>query len=287
MRPEELFLANLPMIERVIGFVARRNRMEPLEAEEFASTARLKLIENDYGVLRLFEGKSQLSTYLTVVLQRVALDLRVQQWGKWRPSAEAKRLGDDAMLLEQLLHRDGLTFEEARLRLRTLRPELDAAQIELLWSKLPERSARPRFVESGEELLPLVASDRSSDELTSRRERETAAHRASEIMSRVIATLEPDDRLILKLRFGDSLKVSTIAPMIGEEQKHLYKRIDRILARLRGELLSAGLTPSEVGGILEGEADSLRLNLFASEEMRPPRPSDLSAGLESSGSPAK
>ena len=52
MSPEQIFLAELPRIERVIGATCRRHRLRAEEAEEFASTVRLKLIADDYAVLR-------------------------------------------------------------------------------------------------------------------------------------------------------------------------------------------------------------------------------------------
>ncbi len=53
------------------------------------------------------------------VVQRLFLDHRNRQWGKWRPSAEAKRRGPLAILLERLVVRDGWTFEQAVETLRT------------------------------------------------------------------------------------------------------------------------------------------------------------------------
>ena len=41
-------------------------------------------------------------------------DWRNARWGKWRPSAEARRQGALATHLERLMRRDGLTFEEAK-----------------------------------------------------------------------------------------------------------------------------------------------------------------------------
>ena len=69
-------------------------------------------------MLRRFEGRSSLTTYITVVVQRLFLDRRNRLWGKWRPSAEARRLGPTAVLLERLVSRDGWSAEQA---LETLR----------------------------------------------------------------------------------------------------------------------------------------------------------------------
>ena len=51
----------------------------------------------------LFEGRSQLRTYLITVVQRHFLDDRNARWGKWRPSSIARRIGPIAVLLDLLV----------------------------------------------------------------------------------------------------------------------------------------------------------------------------------------
>src|SRR4051812_9136398 len=111
--PDQLFLKSLPLIEKLIAFASRRSRFSREDAEDFSSWVKLKLIEDDYGVLRKFKGGCNLGTYLSVVIQRLAQDYRNHLWSKWRPSAEAIRLGPLAVRLEQLLVRDDYSFEEA------------------------------------------------------------------------------------------------------------------------------------------------------------------------------
>ena len=110
---EALFLSQLGVIERVISFVSARRHLPGAEADDFESHVKLQLIEDDYAVLRKFQGRSSLRTYLTVVIQRLFLDYRISAWGKWRPSAEAKRAGPIGIMLEQLMARDGYGFEQA------------------------------------------------------------------------------------------------------------------------------------------------------------------------------
>src|SRR2546423_12833075 len=109
---------NLALIDRVIRFIAHGQRLDESEAEEFGAIVKLKLCENDYGIVRKFEGRSNFGTYLTIVVARMLLDYRIHCWGKWHPSAEARRLGDLAVDLEQLLHRDGRTLDDALPLLR-------------------------------------------------------------------------------------------------------------------------------------------------------------------------
>ena len=89
----KLFEAHYSLVEELIRFLSRRNRLGTDEREDFTSYAMLKLVENDYARLRKYRGDSSFRTYLTVVSQRLFLDYRTQKWGKWRPSTTAKRLG--------------------------------------------------------------------------------------------------------------------------------------------------------------------------------------------------
>ena len=50
--PERVFLEHLPLIERSVTFVVRRYHASPAETDDFASHVRLKLVEDDYALLR-------------------------------------------------------------------------------------------------------------------------------------------------------------------------------------------------------------------------------------------
>ena len=58
--------------------------------------------------------------------------------------------------------------------------------------------------------------------------------------------LDVSDRLILRLRYEDSLKVNEIARLLGEQsQFKVYRRLDQILATLRRELELVGIRDSD------------------------------------------
>ena len=111
--PEHLFLANLPVIKAIIALLVRRYRLSRDEQDDFASVAHLKLIDNDYQLLRRHSSRSSISTYLTIVISRIFQDYQVGRWGKWRPTAESQKLGQVAVELERLITLDGLSENEA------------------------------------------------------------------------------------------------------------------------------------------------------------------------------
>src|SRR5919108_999833 len=104
---------NLPLVNAIIRTIARRRRLVALDEEEFRSAAYLKLVADDYAVLRAFAGRCTLRTYLTVVLQRVFLDCRTREWGKWRPSAESRRAGKAGVRLQKLVIPGEMPLEQA------------------------------------------------------------------------------------------------------------------------------------------------------------------------------
>src|SRR3954453_151419 len=141
---EEVFLTNLCLIDKAIGYVCHRNRIGRDEEEEFGSYVKYKLIESNYAIIRKFEGRSTFSTYMTTVVQRMFFQYRVQMWGKWRPSAQARRLGDKGITLERLLTRDAHTYSEAVAVLTTGRtPLFPIDEIESIYIRLPMRQPRP------------------------------------------------------------------------------------------------------------------------------------------------
>ena len=255
MDARALLESNLELIERVIRFTARRQRLDESDAEDFASTVKLKFIENDYAVIRKFEGRSHFSTFVTIVVQRMLLDYRIHHWGKWHASAEAKRLGDLAVDLEQLLHRDGRGIDEALPILRARHPEATREMLEQIAARLPERRARRHMVDLSE--AEGLAMDDSTEESVLAAERQSTSQRLSCAMREAIAQLPENDRLLLQLRFESRLTVAQISRSLQIEQKLLYRRMEKLMRDLRAELERAGIDPREVADLIGREGADL------------------------------
>jgi hypothetical protein len=109
---EQRFLAELTTIERAISFTCRRAGFLHADAEDFSSYVMVRLIENEYAIVRKYEHRCNFAGYIGVVVQRMLLDYRIHFWGKFHTSAEAKRLGAAAVALESLLFRDELSIDK-------------------------------------------------------------------------------------------------------------------------------------------------------------------------------
>ena len=241
--PRTFLETHLDVVERAVTWASRRNGFSPEDAEELRSIVFLRLIEDDYRVLRSFRGKSHVSTYLTTVAYRLALDYRIAKWGKWRPSRAARRLGDQAVELEALITRDGYSTDEAIATLVGRSPALSPAALEALAASLPVRSGC-RF-ESLEDVPELAAPD-CADELLQRSEQAQRKASVYEVYGRLRRTLPEEDQTILRLRFERRLTIRKVAIRLGLDPKVLYRRLPRLLRHLRGLFEAEGVNREAV-----------------------------------------
>ena len=245
---ERLAVDNLPLVDSVVRTIARRHRLSADEADELASSVRLKLVENDYEVLRKFEGRSQLRTYLVTVVQRHFLDERNARWGKWRPSAQARRLGPAAVLLDQLLTRDRLPFDDAAQSVAARYGDrVSRAQLHEIAVQLPARSSR---IFLGEHELEHMAAPADTDAIESSERRETG-ERVERALAAALEQLNDEDRAILQLRFCGNVKLARIAEMLGAPAKPFYRRVEDLMQVLRTALRAHGVSDADVSAIIE------------------------------------
>jgi RNA polymerase sigma factor (sigma-70 family) len=240
MDAERLLLDHLPLIDRIVAATCRRHRLSAEETEDFGSSLKLKLIANDYEVLRAFEGRCSLAGYLTAVIQRAFVDHRNHLWGRWRPSAEARRLGPLAVRLDTLLHRDGLTLDEACARAA---PE-ERAELARLAARLPVRVRRRVDGEGDLETTPSPEGSPESQLLD--KEREEARELLEQALAEAVGQLPDEERLLLQLRLYEGLSLVNIARSLGREVKPLYRRWETMLRHLRVALLRSGCDEQHV-----------------------------------------
>jgi RNA polymerase sigma factor (sigma-70 family) len=271
---DELYLTHRPIIDGVIGTICHRQRLSSVDAEDFSGIVRLHLIGDDYAVLRRFQGRSSLKTYLVVVITHLYQDWRNKRWGKWRPSAQAKRLGPVAVHLERLIARDRLEFDEALEVLQTNFQVTESRQtLEAMAALFPSRAGR-RFV-SDEGLADLEAASTGTDAPLLDREAQDAARRAIVALGAALRKRAPQDRLLLKMRFQDDFAVADIARALHLDQKPLYRHLERLLDDLRAELERAGITAAAAAeAFAHGGFDRIAADRGAREMLGDVRPPD-------------
>lgn len=257
---EQQFLEQLPVIERATAFICRRYNLSPADSEDFASVVKLKLIENDYAILRKFEGRSTFSTFISITIRRMLFDLWIHERGRWNPSAEAKRLGEAGVALETMLVRDERPLAEV-IPILASSFGLSTTQVEAMASRLPSRRPRSRLVDLAcvDEETGIAAEVVEDDAMA--KERTALAHRAAGVIRGALEALPADDRAILRLRFFAGLTVAEIARSLHLDQKLLYRRIGQHFTAIREALGKAGIGDAALDGVLDRIPDEFALSV--------------------------
>lgn len=226
----------LALVERVARGVARSRRLSRQDADDLVQTVHVRMAERQYDVLRQFEGRSSLRTYLTVVIARMLKDWQNHEYGKWRPSALAVRQGTVAVALDRALSRDGSSIEEAvqGVSLRTGTPEADVRRIA---ECLPRRTRR--------KMVPIDAVPERAvefaDPLAERHHRERSAAAKSALRA-AIESLPADEARLFVSRFLGGRTVGVLARQANVEVKGLYRRFEQIRKTLRVRMLAGGIS---------------------------------------------
>jgi hypothetical protein len=247
---ELLLVENFDWARAVMTRQCKRYRMAPDDSDDFESWAFLRLVENDYRILRQFRGDSALRTYLTVVICTLHREFIVQHWGRYRPSSIARRAGDVGLELDRLIRRDRYSAAEATQCILARHQEAPSAEeLMRLALSLPSRyvSGRERKVELRDD----TAAASSADEriaFVEACQQKTDIRRA---LARVAYDFSTFDIAMLRMRFQDETSVADIARELGVAQKPLYRVLERLLRTMRARLEDCGITRHMVVELLE------------------------------------
>ena len=245
---QRLLLDHLDLINQIVRTVGRRRHLSATEREDFASFVHLRLVDDDYAILRKFQNRSSLWTYLAAVIERLSLDFCAEKWGRWRPSAMAERLGPVAVVLERLVQRDAHGIEEALEILRTNHDVgLTYAELRNIWEQLP---LRLRNTEVGEEAAHELSSNDSSETAIEDADRRKNIERLQQSLETAFAQIAAQDRVLIALRFDQDLSMVEIAQLTGSSVPTLHRRLDKSVKQLRLALSHAGFDPREIAGLI-------------------------------------
>lgn len=252
--PSDLLVRELPLIERITRAVCRRNGMDPDAMEEFTAEVRLRMVKDDYAILRAYQGRSQFKTYIAAVVRRLLIDHRRHDWGKWHDSAAALRIGDIGVDVERSLHREGRSVEETQRQLGAKYPGLSIEKIEQIAARLPPRIRRRRV--NVDEALTIEASGGGEQAVQSE-----MASRISSVVCTFIDGLPDEDQLIFRLRFDCDMTVAQIARSLHRDQQVLYRRLYKHFRELREALTAAGVDARSVEELIGTDSTLLDFRL--------------------------
>lgn len=242
---ERLLQDNLEVIDRIIRPIGRRHRLTKEECQDFRSLVFVKLIDNDYQVLRAWCGKSTFAGYLKVVIVNAYRDHRNHELGKWRPPAEVRRLGPLAEKLYRMIDRDGMTVDAACATF----PLEDRAEVRRLAELLPSQIKR---IKVGDEPLKERPSNAPSpEESLIERERERELEKLKRALAEAVDALDKEDRVVVQLRMEEGVKLVNVARVAGVDARQLYTRWNSIVVHLRQVLETKGYDKEQVSSLLQ------------------------------------
>lgn len=227
------------------------------EALELSNLVLDKLEADEYKILKQFQGKSKLTTYLTAIISRQAVDMLRQKHGRNRQKERAGALGPLGEKVYKIVFQQGLSLVEVQkdfLRKRLPVPTDEAIQevIDKIEGpvKIPAdtQDIKTGFLKSrdnpGEK--DVVVSDHASNPEQTMLD-QTRNQTIDLTLMELLDKLSGEDRMILRMRFGlgeheKPGQIQEIAAALHISPKTVYKRITTILGTCRKHLELKGVT---------------------------------------------
>jgi RNA polymerase sigma factor for flagellar operon FliA len=230
---------DLELLDRVARAVARARRLSPADVDDFAQTVHVRMAERGYHVLRQYEGRASLRTYLTVVLARQLKDWQNHEYGKWRPCAAARRAGPIATALDREVNRDGYPAGEA-VRFVASQAGCPEADVQSVADALPRRAKRKLVgLDAAAGLQGVPFRDPLDDE-----QRGRALARARAALADALGGLPPAEARLFVERYVGRQTVAALAKTANVDAKALYRRFERIRQTLRVRVVAHGVCAS-------------------------------------------
>jgi RNA polymerase sigma factor for flagellar operon FliA len=242
--PSTLFEAHRQWIQKVAEITCRRNGVWGDDAEDFVAMAMMKVVDNDFAVLRQYERRAGLKTYLATVVTRRFYGWARERWGRWRHSARAEQLGQAAKDLEGLVYRDGYGVREAVQALQVRGCTLSERELLRLFDELPVRT--PHHGKWAPEPVDGLEDGTPADARVIAFEDKQRCDAVMELLLGALSGLDPEDRVLVLGRFGEGRKVADIARALQREQMPLYRRSERLRNEIRVLLEASGVSRDDV-----------------------------------------
>jgi len=245
--PFRLWREHEAEIEAAVRAVSAHFRFDEDVRDDFSGVVREKFFDTTRSPLLRIRDKASWESYLRVVVTNMARDYADKIWGKWRPSATAKRFGEWGVRLETLVSRDRLSLDEAVARVLS---EADGAltrrEAHRIYAALPA-GLRSRPKPATQELARQESEDTADGPLWAgelAREKAVALERVMDLL----AGMDPNDALMVRLRYEDGFTLARIGEEVGLSLQRVHERIGRALGELRDTLEQEGFERDELLG---------------------------------------
>ena len=257
---KESILSNWELINRL---AARRFGGGPL-AEEAALAVMNQLLENDGERLHGYQGRASITAFLAAVSWRLLEDFSRRRFGRKRSPLWIRHLGGIWLQLYRLLCLERLDIAEAVAGIRQGKSDESAAELEeAAWT------VRQQVLDCGahqgleveldeSQPVPDVSGEHPGEQARKfeNRERqelfqmvfrlltdasEETVDRNMGALCMLQVQLSPEEKLLLKLCYHDTISVTRAGEMLGLNRHQAHGRMRRLLTRLRGDFQRSGL----------------------------------------------
>jgi RNA polymerase sigma factor for flagellar operon FliA len=252
---EQVLVDLLPTVQAAVRSFGRRRNLSAEDQDDLQGDIYEKLVTDDYHALRNFEGRSSMKTYLTTLVTRLAVDRQRQQEGRWRPSAAAKRLGEHAVAIDELITRRNYPIHEVWHIMKN-RPgfTLTESETEALCEQLPRRAERFKQVnfkrdEMDEQGLDIDSvTDKRPDPETEyiMKQSGDTQKQARQLLAKFSTSLTSREQLVLRMSYEDDLKLSEMVRQLGMTRHKIESLIKSIHVRFRQLLLQNGIREEQL-----------------------------------------
>ena len=238
----------------------RRFGSAPL-AEEAALFVMDSLAANSWQRLQTHDEKGSFTSYLASVSWRLLEDFSRKRFGRVRPPLWIKKLGGIWSLLFSLLCLERLSLADSVESASCRYPVREKNSIEndalTLLGRIPQCGKQQGLEQTFDESEQMDISSGYPEQLVEKDEQESLfaalfgrvvkgkeEGQVSPKFSAILAnglTLQPEERLLLKLLYQDDISVKRAGGLLGLNRDQVNGRLRRLLSRLRKELQDMGL----------------------------------------------
>ena len=245
---KSFFESNLSITDRIIKNYCSKHNIVRVEADECKSHVYEKIItDTDYQKIRKFKGESSYETYMNTVISRILID-RMRSGGRWKPSQKALKIGKEAVILEELVFKKKYSFEQAYNTLTTnhnISIERERAyEIITLLQRKHHKSASPRELELTDDVPDTKVT--LPDEAAINKETSKMKDQLDYIVTDLRNLLSNEERLLLRMRFEDNIKISEIARVLKKDRGYIDKKLKAILTKFKDDILSRNISIDDI-----------------------------------------
>jgi RNA polymerase sigma factor (sigma-70 family) len=205
-----------------------------------------RLTEDNFKVLKNFENRSKLTTYITTIIAHLVVDIQRKQTGRRRTKERAKAMGLVGEKLYELIFAKGFPVQEAYDFLKENQKVTQTLEeIEAMVDKIRGRPRAHQGPAEGPEqpdIKSVLVTEGNQEEGAIRKQTEGLA---KEVLREALSELSNEEKFIIQMRFPLSedeqpKDLSEIAKILGTTTKAVDSRIRRIFPKLKEKMLRRG-----------------------------------------------